>query len=85
MDDIYKAIEMKIKASGYPLEVDGAAIYNDICDEIDEKENGTYLLLSKYNDIDVFEYQVNIFDEDFNLSALTITTPSNTYYINFDE
>lgn len=85
MNEIYEAIELKIKASGYPLEVDGSAIYNDICDEIDEKENGTYLLLSKYNDTDVFEYQVNIFEEDFNLSALTITTPNQVYHIDFDD
>ena len=47
MNEIYEAIEEKIKASGYPCSVNGASIYNDICDEIDGKENGTYLLLSK--------------------------------------
>ena len=47
MEEFYKAIEDKIKASGYPGEVNGEDIYNDICDQMEEKENGTYLFLSK--------------------------------------
>ncbi len=34
MEAIYKAIEDKIKASGYMGEVDGEEIYDEICDEI---------------------------------------------------
>ena len=51
MEELYQAIEDKIKASGYPRSVSGRDVYNDICDQIDGKENGTYLLLSKCESI----------------------------------
>ena len=54
MEEFYKAIEDKIKASGYPGEVNGEDIYNDICDQMEEKENGTYLFLSKKDNGVVF-------------------------------
>ena len=57
MEEFYKAIEDKIKASGYPGEVNGENIYNDICDQMEEKENGTYLFLSKKDNGVVFEYE----------------------------
>lgn len=50
MDELYQIIEQKIKASGYPREISGAKVYNDICDQIEGKENGEYLLLSKFED-----------------------------------
>ena len=55
MEEFYKAIEDKSKASGYPGEVNGEYIYNDIGDEMEEKENGTYLFLSKKDNGVVFE------------------------------
>ena len=66
MDELYKAIEAKIKASGYPRPISGEDVYNDICDQIEEKENGTYLLLSKFEEDVVFEYHITIRDEEFN-------------------
>ena len=30
MNELYEAIEAKIKASGYPREISGEAVYNDI-------------------------------------------------------
>ena len=39
MNELYEAIEAKIKASGYPREISGEAVYNDICDQIEGKEN----------------------------------------------
>lgn len=84
MNEIYEAIEQKIKQSGYPCEVNGESIYNDICDEIEGKEDGSYLLLSKQQNDDIFEYQVTIMEENFNLSILTITHGTETYRIDFD-
>ena len=55
MNKFYKAIEEKIKASGYPREISGRDVYNDICDQIEGKENGSYVLLSKVED-DVVYY-----------------------------
>ena len=48
MKELYEAIEAKIKASGYPRAISGEDVYNDICDQIDGKENGSYVLLSKF-------------------------------------
>ena len=38
MNKFYKALEEKIKASGYPREISGRDVYNDICDQIEDKE-----------------------------------------------
>lgn len=38
MEELYQAIEEKIKSSGYPREISGEAVYEDICDQIDGKE-----------------------------------------------
>ena len=50
MNELYEAIEKKIKDAGYPRKISGVDVYNDICDQIDGKENGTYILLSKFED-----------------------------------
>ena len=84
MEEFYKAIEDKIKASGYPGEVNGEDIYNDICDQMEEKENGTYLLLSKFEEDVVFEYHITIQDENFNLGILTMKTPEGVFKADFD-
>ena len=38
MEELYKAIEEKIKESGYPRKISGEEVYDDICDQIDGKE-----------------------------------------------
>lgn len=85
MNKFYKAIETKIKESGYPGEISGKDVYNDICDQIEDKENGTYLLLSKFEENVIFEYHITIQDEGFNLGLLTIRTPEGVYQTDFDE
>ena len=35
MEELYKLIEEKIKASGYPRVISGEAVYGDICDQIE--------------------------------------------------
>ena len=75
MNELYELIEKKIKESGY----------DDICDQIDGKENGTYLLLSKFEDDVIFEYHITINDEDFNLGVLTMKTPEGTFEVDFDK
>ena len=84
MNKFYKAIEEKIKESGYPGEISGRDVYDDICDQIEDKENGTYLLLSKFDENVIFEYHITIQDEGFNLGLLTIRTPEGTYQTDFD-
>lgn len=84
MEEFYKVIEDKIKASGYQGTVDGEDIYNDICDQMEGKENGTYMFLSKKNDDTVFEYKVDIMDDSFNLSYVHITANNDAFHIDFD-
>ena len=38
MEELYQAIEEKIKASGYPREISGERVYDDICDQIEGKD-----------------------------------------------
>lgn len=84
MDQLYKMIEDKILASGYSGQVNGSDIYNEICDFIEDKENGAYVFMSKKGNDHVYEYNLQIHDENFNLSTLTITTKDQTYKIDFD-
>ena len=85
MDELYKAIEAKIKESGYKREISGRDVYNDICDQIDGRENGSYMVLSKFEDDVVFEYQITVMDSEFNLGLLTIKAPEGEFKIDFDE
>ena len=84
MNELYEAIEKKIKASGYPRDISGADVYDDICDQIEDKENGTYLLLSKFEEDVILEYHITIQDDGFNLGLLTIRTPEGIYQTDFD-
>ena len=84
MNELYRVIEKKIKASGYPRAISGEAVYDDICDQIEGKENGMYILLSKFEEDVVFEYHITILDDDFNLGLLTMRTPEGVFETNFD-
>lgn len=37
MEELYRAIEKKIKDAGYPRAISGEAVYGDICDQIEGK------------------------------------------------
>ena len=50
MDELFRIIEDKIRTAGYAGPVDGLEIYEEICDQMEDKENGTYLFLSKHQD-----------------------------------
>ena len=84
MNELYRVIEKKIKASGYPRAISGEAVYDDICDQIEGKENGMYILLSKFQEDVVFEYHITILDDDFNIGLLTMRTPEGVFETNFD-
>ena len=49
MNELYEMIEKKIKESGYPRPISGSDVYDDICDQIEGKENGSYVVLSKFD------------------------------------
>ena len=84
MEELYAAIENKIKEAGYTREVSGKDIYDDICEQIDDKEDGSYILISKFFDDTIFEYVVTIMEDEFNLSTLTINENGNKTVIDFD-
>ena len=84
MEELYKAIEDKIKAAGYPGVVDGEAIYDEICEEIEEKEVGSYIFMSKKEDNVLFEYKIDVMEDEFNLSYIDIHTPVSKYHVDFD-
>ena len=77
-------IEETIKATGYNGDIDGQDIYEDICDQIEDKEPGSYLLMSKKTDDVFFEYQVDVMEDQFNLSYVDIHEGDKVYHANFD-
>jgi len=85
MEELYRTIEKKIKDAGYPRAISGEAVYGDICDQIEGKENGSYVLLSKFDDDIIFEYHITVMDEEFNLGVLTMRTPEGVFETDFDE
>lgn len=84
MEELYQLIEEKISGSGYPVQVDGEEIYHEVCDEIDQKEPGSYLLMVKKDGDVFFEYKVRILEDQFDLTALDIHTPEQIYHVDFD-
>ena len=84
MNELFELIEKKIKDSGYPRAIGGEDVYEDICDQIEGKENGSYILLSKFEDDVIFEYHITIRDQDFNLGILTMRTPEGVFETDFD-
>ena len=85
MNELFEVIEKKIKEAGYPRKISGADVYDDICDQIEGKENGEYILLSKIEDDVIFEYHITVMDDEFNLGVLTMRTPEGVFETNFDE
>lgn len=84
MQELYRLIEKKIKDSGFPGEVDGEELYNNICDEIEERENGSYLLMIKWIGNIHFECRVDIMDDQFDLPSMDIHAGNNVYHVDFD-
>lgn len=84
MEELYRLIEEKIYASGYEGVVSGAEIYDEICDEIEDKEEGSYIFMSKKEDDTIYEYKIDVMEDQFNLSYLDIKVDGKTYHIDFD-
>lgn len=84
MEQFFKAIEEKTRKSGYSGEVSGEKIYDEISYEAEEQEEGSYLFFKKQNDDIMFEYRVDVLEDNINLATLTIHTPERKYFIDFD-
>ena len=81
---LLKLIEEKIKAAGYPGEIDGREFYNDVSDEADEKENGDYIFLIKKTEELMYRGCMTIIDDQFDLHYVDILEGDNTYHVDFD-
>lgn len=84
MEEIYEIIKNRILAAGYTGHIDGAEIYNEINDEIEDKEPGTYIFMSKKDGGIFFEYKLDVMEDQFNLFCLDIHTPDQVFHIDFD-
>ena len=77
MEELYRIIEQKIKDAGYPRAISGEMVYGDICDQIEGKENGSYVLLSKVEDDVIFEYHITVMDSNRYKESTTVKFPFN--------
>lgn len=84
MNELYQLIEEKIKAAGYPGHIDGADFYADICDEVEEKDNGTYLFIIKKSDTLEYKGCMTITDDAFDLHYVDIYEGIAVYHVDFD-
>ena len=84
MEELYRMIEETIKATGYHEDINGQDIYEDICDQIEDKEPGSYLLMSKKTDDVFFEYQVDVMEDQFNLGYVDIHEGDKVNHADFD-
>ncbi len=84
MEEFYQAIEDAIRNAGYEGPVSGQDIYDEICDEIEDKEPGAYVFMSKKTDEIFFEYKIQIFEDQFNLSAIDIHSSGTVYHADLD-
>lgn len=84
MEELYRMIEEKIRNSGYPGEIDGREFYNEVSDEADSKDNGTYLFMIKKSDTVFYQGCMDILDEQFDLHYVDIHDGEKTYHVDFD-
>ena len=85
MEELHRAIEDRIRRSGVNMTVDGEAVYNELCDQIEDKDPGSYVFFSKQDEDILFEYKVDVLEEQFNLSSIDIHTDGNIYHVDFDD
>lgn len=84
MEELYRMIEETIKNSGYSGEIDGREFYNEVSDEADSKDNGTYLFMIKKSDTVFYQGCMDILDEQFDLHYVDIHDGEKTYHVDFD-
>lgn len=84
MKELYKLIEAKIKASGYPGEIDGEEFYSDVSDEADNQQNGTYVFIIKKSDVISYKGCMTIMEDEFDLHYVDIHVGEKVYHVDFD-
>lgn len=84
MEELYRLIEQKIKAAGYDTPVDGKEFYEEVSDEADAKENGTYIFLIKKSDTVFYQGCMEIMDNEFDLHYVDIHDEDQVWHVDFD-
>lgn len=85
MNELYEAIEQKIKASGYPRAISGEDVYNDICDpRLTERRTEPICFCQNLRRMWCLNTTSRSQDEDFNLGILTMRTPEGVFEADFD-
>lgn len=84
MEELYRMIEEKIKKSGYPGEIDGREFYNEVSDEAEDQENGTYIFLIRKSDTVYYQGCMDIMDREFDLHYVDIHEGDTVYHVDFD-
>ena len=84
MEELYRLIEEKIRNSGYPGEIDGKEFYNEVSDEADEQEEGTYIFMIKKSDTLFYQGCMEIMDNQFDLHYVDIHDGDKVYHVDFD-
>ena len=82
--ELYELIEQKIKASGYPGEIDGAEFYDDISDEAENQDLGMYLFFIKKTDTLSYKGCITIMVDEFDLHTVDIIDGDQVYHVDFD-
>lgn len=84
MEELYRLIEEKIRDSGYPGEIDGKEFYNEVSDEADEQEEGTYIFMIKKSDTLFYQGCMEIMKNQFDLHYVDIHDGETVYHVDFD-
>ncbi|MBQ0000137.1 MAG: hypothetical protein KBT01_01170 [Clostridiales bacterium] len=84
MEEFYALIEEKIKNSGYPGHIDGREFYDEVNDEIDDKDNGTYIYMINKSETVFYQGVIEIMDDDIDLRTLDIHVGEKVYHVDFD-
>lgn len=84
MEELYRLIEEKIKASGYPGDIDGREFYLEVSDEADEKEDGRYLFVIKKSETISYHGCMDIMEKEFDLHFVDIHDGDQSWHVDFD-
>lgn len=84
MEELYRVIEEKIKKAGYPGVIDGKEFYDDVSNEADAQEEGTYIFLIKKSETVFYQGCMEIMDAQFDLHYVDIHVGEQVYHVDFD-
>lgn len=85
MEELYQLIEKKIKDAGYKGVIDGREFYNDISEEVDDKEDGMYMFVIKKTDTLSYQGCMTIMEDDFDLHYVDIIEDESVIcHVDFD-